>query len=78
MCGVKGRRFIVLFKYSLFRRFFKNVCVITELANKAYFNDIAVANISHSFTHKMAAKDSWHRNYVTLILCITWYDGSTV
>jgi len=52
--------------------------MITELANKAYFSDIAVANISHSFTHKMAAKDSWHRNYVTLILCITWYDGSTV
>jgi len=43
--------------------------MITELANKAYFSDNAVANISHSFTHKMAAKDSWHRNYVTVILC---------
>jgi len=32
--------------------------MITELANKAYSSDIAVENISHCFTHKMAAKDS--------------------
>jgi len=38
-----------------------------HLANKAYFSDITIANISHSFTHKMAAKNSWHRNYVTVI-----------
>jgi len=44
--------------------------MITELANKAYSSDIAVENISHCFTHKMAAIDSWHRNYVTVILCI--------
>ena len=39
-------------------------------ANKAYFSDITVANISHSLTHKMAAKASWCRNYVTVTLCI--------
>ena len=27
-------------------------------------------NIYESFTHKMAAKASWHRNYVTVTLCI--------
>jgi len=27
-----------------------------ELANKAYFSDITVKNISKSFTHKMVAK----------------------
>jgi len=29
-------------------------------------NDITVKNISKSFTHKMAAKASWHWNYVTV------------
>jgi len=28
-----------------------------------------VKNIYQSFTHKMAAKASWHRNYVTVTLC---------
>jgi len=37
---------------------------------RSYFGDIIVANISESFTHKMAAKASWHRNYVTVIICI--------
>ena len=44
-------------------------------ANKAYFSDIAVNNISKSFTHKMAAKASWHRNYVTVALCIQLTDS---
>ena len=39
------------------------------LAKKAYFSDITVANIYESFTHKMAAKASWHRYYVTVTLC---------
>ena len=26
--------------------------------------------VYQSFTHKMAAKASWHRNYVTVALCI--------
>jgi len=31
------------------------------LANKAYFSDITVKkNICKRFTHKMAAKASWH------------------
>jgi len=32
----------------------------TKLANKAYFIDITVKNVYKSFTHKMAAKASWH------------------
>jgi len=31
---------------------------------------IKVKHISKSFTHKMAAKSSWHWNYVTVALCI--------
>jgi len=33
-----------------------------RLTNKAYLSDITVTNISPSFTHKMAAKNSWHRH----------------
>jgi len=37
------------------------------LANKAYFSAIIVKKIIYeSFTHKMATKASWHRNYVTV------------
>jgi len=39
-------------------------------ANKAYFSNITVKYIYQSFTHKMAVKASWHRNYVTVTLCI--------
>jgi len=36
-----------------------------------HFGDITVKNIYQSFTNnKMAAKASWHRNYVTVALCI--------
>jgi len=31
---------------------------------------MTVKNIYQSFAHKMAAKASWHRNYVTVTLCI--------
>jgi len=37
---------------------------------KAYFSDTTVKNIYQSFTHKMATKASWHRNYVTVTLSI--------
>jgi len=40
--------------------------MITSLPTKR----ISAKNIDQSFTHKMAAKASWHRNYVTVILCI--------
>jgi len=40
------------------------------LANKAYFSAITVKNIYESFTRNMAAKASWHWNYVTVTLCI--------
>ena len=45
------------------------------LANKAYFSAIIVKNIYENFTHKMAAKDSWHWNYVTVTLCISMLAG---
>jgi len=34
-----------------------------------------VKNIYESFTHKMATKASWHRNYVTVTLCINTSRG---
>ena len=40
------------------------------LANKAYFSAITVKYVYESSAHKMAAKASWHWNYVTVILCI--------
>ena len=41
--------------------------------NKAYLSDITVTNISESFTHKMAAKTSWHRYGTKLRHCHPTY-----
>jgi len=54
MCGVKKRRFIVLFKSKFNPLVYKKYLYV----NKAYFSDITVSNISQSLTHKMAAKAS--------------------
>jgi len=43
--------------------------------DKAYLNDIRVTNISKSFTHKMAAKTSWHRYGTKLRHCHRMYTG---
>ena len=40
-----------------------------QLTDKAYLSDIRVTNISESFTHKMAAKTSWHRYGTKLLHC---------
>ena len=42
--------------------------MITSLPTERIFSNVAVANISKSFTHKMAAKAIWHRKYVTVTL----------
>jgi len=39
------------------------------LVNKAYYSNISVKKTLITFTHNMAAKASWHRNYVTVTLC---------
>ena len=39
----------------------------------AYLSDIRVTNISKSFTHKMAAKTSWHRYGTKLRHCHRMY-----
>jgi len=45
--------------------------MITSLPTKRRpISAIKVINISKRFTHKMAAKASWHRNYATVTLCI--------
>ena len=61
MCGDKGRRFSVLFKRNWISWFQKISIWSYWLTNKAYLSTITVTNISRSFTHKMAAKTSWHR-----------------
>ena len=61
MCGVNGRRFIVIFKQNSIRWFIK----MTVWSLTCQQSEITVANISQ-FTHKMAAKASWHRNNVTV------------
>jgi len=43
------------------------------LTNKAYLRGITVRNIYESFTHKMAAKASWHRYGTKLRHCHTMY-----
>ena len=43
--------------------------MIINLTKKANLSDSRVTNISNSFTHKMAAKISWHRYGTTLRHC---------
>jgi len=40
---------------------YANVHTIISFSNKACLSDATVTNIYGSFTHKMAAKTSWHR-----------------
>jgi len=47
------------------------------ITNKAYLIDINVANISQSFTHKMAPKTSWHRYGTKLRHCHPMYKTSS-
>jgi len=42
MCGVKGRRFIVLFKQHSIRWFMKMSVYDHQLADRAYFSDVTV------------------------------------
>jgi len=41
--------------------------MITSLATK---HILGISQWKTQFTHKMAAKARWHRNYATVILCI--------
>jgi len=50
---------------------YENVCMIVKM----YLCDITVANISESFTHKMAAKTSWHRYESKLRHCHPVYSN---
>ena len=44
--------------------------MLASLPTKPYFSDITETSISQSSSHKMEARASWHRNYVTVILRI--------
>ena len=48
-------------------------CHCDQLTNKAYLSGITVRNIYESFTHKMAAKASWHRYGTKLRHCHPMY-----
>ena len=54
----------MLFKITFNPLVYENVSMITSSPTKH------TSAISQRFTHKMAAKASWHRNYVTVILCM--------
>jgi len=49
--------------------------MITSLPTER-ISDITVANVYQSFTHKMAAKASWRRNYVTVtrFICSAYWE----
>ena len=55
---------------NLWPQYDRHFVGITRLPTKC-ISARSLANISQSFTHKMAAKASWHRNYVTVTLYIT-------
>jgi len=44
-------------------------CPYDQLTNKAYLSGTTVRSIYESFTHKMAAKASWHRYGTKLHHC---------
>jgi len=60
-----GRRHAMLFKEDLTIQLKKHVHII----EKAYLSDNRLANISKSFTHKMATKTSWHGYGTKLRYC---------
>ena len=70
MCGVQGRRFIVLFKQHSICYFVKMSVWSLACQQSVFHRYHSEKKIYGSFTCKMAAKASWHWNYVTVILCI--------
>jgi len=71
MCGVKGQRFIVLFKHIESVGFFlKSLYDYYSLPAKRVLAISQWQTFLKSFTHKMAAKASLHQNYVAVTLCI--------
>jgi len=76
MRAVDGRRFAMLFKRNLISSFRK--CPHdNQPTDEGYLCDIRVTNISESFTHKMAAKSSWHRYETKLRHCHPLYRDAT-
>jgi len=53
------------------------MCVWSLACQQNIFQLCHSENIWESFTHKMAAKASWHWNYVTVTLCILPYVTSS-
>ena len=52
---------------------YENVWMITIACQQSVFQRWhSEKHLSTFITHKMAAKASWHRNYVTVTLCIEW------
>ena len=69
-CVFHPCRFVLAFSVHAF----SSTCIFSApnhyLANKTYFSAVTVKNIYESFTHKMATKAGWHRNYATVTLCV--------
>ena len=65
-CWVSGRRFIALFKWSWIK--WSMIMSLWSLTDQQ-----SAFNIYESFTHKMAAKTSWHRYGTKLRHCHSMY-----
>ena len=52
--------------------------IVNLPAKQAQLGDITMVHNSQSFTHKMAAKASWRRNYVTVTPCIPKVGGDQI
>ena len=77
MCGVKGRRLIVLFKLHSIRWFMK-MSVWSLARQQSVFQQYDSEKIYRSLPTRWRWKASWHRNYVTVTLCIRGREGGGV
>jgi len=50
--------------------------MVTSLATKRISAISQWQTFLKSFTHKMTVKASWHRNYVTITLCVLVFFGT--
>ena len=72
MCGVKGRRFIILFNKIQSVGLFLKICTITSLPAE-HISAISQWQIFFKrFTHRMVAKSNWRQNYVTVTACVAY------
>jgi len=73
MCGIKGRGFVVLFRWKLNHFGLRKCLHGQELTNKEYLSNITVKTICQRFTYKTTAENGWHRHETKLRHCHAMY-----